>query len=268
GARKDGAPASLPSIQPVARDRVLPMSYAQQRLWFLDRLEPGNAFYNMPVAMRLTGALDIDALLRTLDEVVRRHEALRTCFPMVDGAPVQRIEDASAVGLAIEDLTAYDVATRRVILDQRLVDEAGTPFDLTGGPVMRVRLFRLADDDHVVALTLHHIVSDGWSMGVLIRELATLYAAFSRHEPSPLAELPVQYADYAHWQRGWLNGDVLEHQVDYWRTQLADASALLTLPTDRPRPPGQRHRGAAHHFAVDATTTAALHALGRSAQGT
>uniref|UniRef100_UPI001641065C MupA/Atu3671 family FMN-dependent luciferase-like monooxygenase n=2 Tax=Burkholderia gladioli TaxID=28095 RepID=UPI001641065C len=267
-ARDNGALVALPPIRPVAREPLSPMSYAQQRLWFLDRLEPGNAFYNMPVAIRLTGALDIDALQRTLDEVVRRHEALRTRFPMVDGVPVQLIMDAAPVALRIEDLTAYDAATRRAIVDQRLADEAEAPFDLSGGPVMRVRLFRLADDDHVVAMTLHHIVSDGWSMGVLIREVAGLYAAFSQGEPSPLPALPVQYVDYAHWQRAWLTGAVLEQQLDYWRVQLADAPALLTLPTDRPRPARQRHRGAAHYFSVDARTTAGLHELGRRAQGT
>ncbi|WP_255581306.1 condensation domain-containing protein, partial [Caballeronia sp. dw_276] len=264
----DRTRVALPALVPVGRERPSPLSYAQQRLWFLDQLKSGSVFYNMPVAMRLTGVLDISALQRTLDEVVRRHEGLRTRFPMIDGIPVQEIMDAVPALLRIEDLSGLAEPMRTTNLHELLSDEALEAFDLSAGPLMRARLFRLANDDHVVALTLHHIVSDGWSMGVLVREVVALYEAFSRDEPSPLSRLPVQYADYAHWQHAWLTGTVLDEQIAYWREQLAEAPALLTLPTDRPRPASQRHQGAVHRFAVSARTTQRLHGLARRAQGT
>ncbi|WP_255581309.1 condensation domain-containing protein, partial [Caballeronia sp. dw_276] len=227
-------------------------------------------FFHVPIALRLTGSLDADALERTLGEIVRRHEALRTCFPAVDGIPVQRVQPASVFVVPVEALptSAHDVDAGTAWLHERLAAEASASFDLENGPLIRARLFRVAADEHVVALTLHHIVSDGWSIGVLVREVVALYEAFSRGEASPLAELSVQYADYAHWQRTWLTGAVIDEQIGFWRTQLAGAPALLTLPTDRPRPAMQRHRGAVHRFDIDAATTAGLHALARQAQGT
>jgi amino acid adenylation domain-containing protein len=266
-------PGALPAIVPTARESAPPLSYAQQRLWVLDRLEPGGTFSHVPVSVRLVGALDVDALRRTLDEIVRRHEVLRTSFPAVDdGTPVQRIAAMPATVLEFDDLSDGPAAAaadaREQRLDSRLEAERAMPFDLSRGPLIRARLLRLAAEDHVIALTLHHIVSDGWSMGVLVREVAALYAAFSGGEPSPLAELPVQYADYARWQRGWLTGAVLDRQLAYWRARLADAPPRLALPTDRPRAAVRRHRGAVHRFAIDAATTAGLYDLARRVRGT
>ncbi|WP_213781856.1 condensation domain-containing protein, partial [Caballeronia sp. dw_276] len=267
-ARQDGERASLPAILRVDRDRPLPLSFAQQRLWFLDQLEPGSAFYNVPAAVRLHGVLDVAALHRTLNEVVRRHESLRTRFVTRDGVAVQEIAAVLEVDLPVLDLSALDDDKRQQQLHAQLQTQATQPFDLSDGPLIRAALMRLGEADHVVTLTLHHIVSDGWSMGVLVHEVAALYEAFERGEASPLRALPVQYADYAHWQREWLSGAVLERQLDYWRGQLGDAPPLLTLPTDRPRPAVQRHRGAMHPFTIDAATTGGLHALARRARGT
>ncbi|WP_213781857.1 condensation domain-containing protein, partial [Caballeronia sp. dw_276] len=261
-------PDALPLITPAGRDQPLPLSYAQQRLWFLDQLDPGSAFYNIPIAVRLRGTLDIDALHRALNEVVHRHEALRTRFVSADGMAAQTVSARLAIDLPVTDWSISTSARQTGALHVALTEEAAAPFDLSAGPLIRSRLFRLSADHHVVALTLHHIVSDGWSIGVLVREMAALYNAFSHGEASALAELPVQYADFAHWQRKWLAGEVLTRQLAYWEAQLFDAPALLTLPTDRPRPTMQRHNGAVHRFEIDAVTTAGLHQLARQAQGT
>nr|WP_244103517.1 amino acid adenylation domain-containing protein [Burkholderia gladioli] len=259
---------AVPPIARVDRDQPLPLSHAQQRLWFLDQLEPGSAFYHIPVAVRLHGRLDVAALHRALDEVVHRHEALRTYFVAIDGVAAQAVSPHLAIALPMVDWSAWAPARQHEALGTALAQEAAAPFELSTGPLLRARLFRMSADEHVVALTVHHIVSDGWSMGVLVRELAALYEAFSHGAASPLAALPVQYADYAHWQRTWLSGDTLDRQLAYWDAQLAEVPALLTLPTDRPRPAVQRHHGAVHRFAIDPTITAGLHALARQAHGT
>ncbi|WP_255581302.1 condensation domain-containing protein, partial [Caballeronia sp. dw_276] len=258
----------LPPIEPVPRDRSLPLSYAQQRLWFLDQLEPGSTLYNLPAAVRLHGELDVAVLHRTLSEVLRRHEALRTSFVAENGTVQQRIDASPVLDLPVVDLSTLPEAARDISLRMQLNETAGTAFDLSSGPLVRAALVRLGATDHVIALTLHHIVSDGWSTGVLVREVAALYGAFSRGEPSPLPDLPVQYADYAHWQREWLTDDALARQLDYWRAQLTGAPALLTLPTDRPRPAVQRHNGAVYRFDIDAATTVGLQALARRVEGT
>ncbi|WP_186032347.1 condensation domain-containing protein, partial [Burkholderia gladioli] len=267
----DGMRAALPPLLPRSqadRERPLPLSYAQQRLWFLDRLESGNTAYNIPAAVRLSGGLDAVALRRALNEVVCRHEVLRTHFATEDGEVVQRMRASVELDLPLLDLSALPDAVQRGRWTAELARQAATSFDLSTGPLIRAALIRLAATEHIVSLTMHHIAADGWSAGVLVRELAALYRAFSRGEPSPLAPLPIQYADYAHWQRAWLAGDRLEQQLAYWREQLSDAPPLLSLPTDRPRPAMQRHRGATLDFAVDAATTAGLYALARRVQGT
>ncbi|HEU4884453.1 MAG TPA: condensation domain-containing protein, partial [Longimicrobium sp.] len=234
-----------------------PLSFAQERLWFIDRLEPGTTAYNMSPVLRLRGAVNLDAMQRALAEVVRRHEPLRTTFPEVDGAPVQRIHPAGPFDLPVEDLASEDDLPRRV------GEWAGEPFDLRGGPVFRARLLRLPGDDHVLLLAMHHIVSDGWSNGILLRELFTLYDAFSAGRPSPLAPLPARYADYADWQREWLSGDELRRQVAFWREHLAGAPALLQLPLDGPRPAVQSYRGGVTRFMVAAEIAEGLRALSR-----
>ncbi|MGZ3458804.1 MAG: amino acid adenylation domain-containing protein, partial [Archangium sp.] len=238
------AGVQAPPLKRVPRDEALPLSFAQQRLWFLDQLERGSAFYNVPAVVRLTGALEVEALERSFGALVRRHEALRTTFRTEGGAPVQVIAEEPVLAFCVEDLSSLSSrAEREAEARRRVEEEARRPFDLERGPLLRTKLLRLGEREHVLVLVMHHIVSDGWSMGVLVRELAGLYEAFSRGKPPPLAELPVQYADYAAWQREWLRGEVLEEQLGYWRKQLEGAPSALELPTDRPRPAVQTYRG-------------------------
>jgi amino acid adenylation domain-containing protein len=230
-----GDPSALEPVTPAARDNDLELSFAQQRLWFLAQLEPDSAAYNIPAGARLTGALDVDALSRALTEVVRRHESLRTTFPSVGGRPVQAIAAPAPVELPVFDLSTLGEEEREAESRRLLASWAGEPFDLSAGPLLRARLLKTGADAHVLFVCMHHIISDGWSMRVMLRELSAIYAAYSRGERSPLAELPVQFGDYAAWQRRLLQGELLEAQLSYWRTQLAGAPAALELPTDRPR---------------------------------
>jgi amino acid adenylation domain-containing protein len=254
----------LPPVVPVERAGALPLSFAQERLWFLDRLEPGSAVYNIPVARRLGGALDEAALERALGEIVRRHEALRTVFTEVDGSPVQVIAPFDGFALPVEDLSGLSEADREAALGRRAGEEARRAFDLSAGSLFRAALLRLGADDHVLLLSMHHIVSDGWSMGVLFRELSALYAAYREGGESPLAELAVQYADYAVWQREQLAGEMLDRQLSYWRARLAGAPELLELPTDHSRPPVQTFRGATVPVELSLELLERLQRLGRS----
>ncbi|HVS00541.1 MAG TPA: amino acid adenylation domain-containing protein [Thermoanaerobaculia bacterium] len=223
-----------PPIVPVPREGDLPLSFAQQRLWLLDQLEPGSPAYNIPMAVRLAGDLPPGLLERIFGEIVRRHEALRTTFTSREGRPVQVIV-APRIELPVIDLSAVGESEALHLARE----EARRPFDLTRGPLLRLTLLRLGARDHVLLMTMHHIVSDGWSMGVLLREVAALYGNL------PLPGLAVQYADFAAWQRGWLQGEVLEEQIAYWTRQLAGAPRVLELPTARPRPAVQTFRGTA-----------------------
>ncbi|HEU4556496.1 MAG TPA: amino acid adenylation domain-containing protein, partial [Longimicrobium sp.] len=261
--RRTGLPV-LPPVVPAERTGALPLSFAQERLWFIDRLEPGSATYNLPAAVRLTGALDEAALERALGEIVRRHEALRTVFAEVDGAPVQVIAAFGGFALPVEDLSGLGEADREAAVRRRAGEEATRPFDLSAGPLFRVTLLRLGEEDHVLVLAMHHIISDGWSMGVLNRELSALYEAYREGRDSPLPELPVQYADFAVWQREQLAGEVLERRLAYWRERLAGAPGLLELPTDHPRPAVQTYRGASVPVELSPELLERLQALGRS----
>ena len=207
----------VPPLQPMPRDGPLSLSYAQQRLWFLDQLEPGGAAYNLSIAFRLTGILDVTALEKSLDEIVRRHEILRTIFPAQDGRPVQIIVPTLPLTLPVVDLRALPDASREAKVQQRAITESQQSFDLAQGPLWSVKLLRLADEEHVFLLNLHHIVFDGWSFDVFFRELTALYTAFSTGKPSPLSALPLQYSDFALWQRTWLQGAILEGQLSYWK---------------------------------------------------
>src|SRR5215211_1595978 len=254
---------SAPPLASVPRDGQLPLSFAQQRLWLVNQLEPGTSTYNISEALRLTGRLDVAALERSLAELVRRHEVLRTTFAVVDGEPVQVISPTTDTKLPVEDLTGLPTkAEREAEALRRAREEKLRPFDLQRGPLVRTKLVRLDQEEHLLILTMHHIVSDGWSMGVFWRELGALYEAFSRGEPSPLAELSIQYADYALWQRRWLTGEVLEEQLGYWKDQLAELPTL-ELPTDHPRPPVQTHRGARQTLVLSRSLTEALKELAR-----
>src|SRR5690606_3291385 len=266
--RQHDSEETEPPIVPLPRDGTeLPLSFAQQRLWFLYRLEPESTAYNISGAMRVRGTLDTDALERSFSEIVRRHESLRTTFHEVDGRPVQRIHAPAPFALPITDLSGLAPEEREAEVRRRAAEEASRPFDLEQGPLFRAELLRLADDEHVLLLGMHHIVSDGWSFGVLTRELGTLYRAFASGEPSPLAELPIQYADFAVWQRSWLQGrtlegSVLQRQLDYWTRQL-DGLATLQLPTDRPRPPVQTYNGDAVALSLPTELARALGRLAR-----
>ncbi|NPC82258.1 AMP-binding protein, partial [Pyxidicoccus fallax] len=258
--QQKGARASVPAPTPrPPSDAPLPLSFAQQRLWFLDRLEPGKATYNMPVALRLDGALDVAVLERAFTELVRRHESLRTTFREEGGTPAQVISAPEPVRIARTDLSGRE--DREAEARRLAIAEAFGPFDLATGPLLRVSLLKLAEQRHVLLLTMHHIVSDGWSMGVLVQEMAALYQAFSAGKPSPLPELPLQYADVAVWQRTWLQGEALEQQLGYWKQRLADAARVLELPTDLPRPPVQSFRGASVPVKLPRAVTEALRAF-------
>jgi amino acid adenylation domain-containing protein len=265
-----GAHASTPPpIVPVPRTADLPLSFAQQRLWFLDRLAPDNPFYNMFGAVRLSGHLDLAALRRAFREIVRRHEALRTTFHPGDGRPVQVIAPAPAFDVPLVDLmdlrnlAGLGENLLRLELTRLSSGEALRPFDLARGPLFRAGLLRLAEQEHTLLINLHHIISDGWSMGILFYELATLYGAFAQGVPSPLPELPIQYADFAVWQRQWLSGERLTAELDYWRRQLAGIPESLELPFDHPRPVVESFRGATQSFALPAELGRGLSALTR-----
>jgi pristinamycin I synthase-3/4 len=258
-----GEHAQPSPILPVPRDRGLPLSFAQQRLWFLDRLAPDNPFYNMFGAVRLTGALDLDALRGAFREIVRRHEALRTTFEPGSGGPVQVIAPPPALDVPLVDLEGLADDVRRHELARLSSDEARRPFNLARGPLVRAALLRIAAREHTLLVNLHHIISDGWSMGILFHELATLYGAFCQGAPSPLPELPIQYADFAVWQREWLSGERLAAELDYWRRQLAGIPESLELPFDHPRPAVESFRGATESFALPAELARALSALTR-----
>lgn len=242
GLRAGSAASLLPPLVVVPRDGNLPLSHAQRRLWFLDQLSPGDAAYNVPVAVRMKGDLDIAVLQRVLQGIVERHETLRTTFAEVDGVPTQRIATSIEPQLVTLDLRDHpapeDEAHRLAIL------EAEEPFALAVGPLFRAKLFILADNDQVLLFSMHHIISDLWSRMILVREFVALYNALSRDQPSPLTSLDFQYADFASWQQRALQGDVLQQQVQYWQEQLTDSPALLELPTDRPRPTSLSGRGA------------------------
>ncbi|HEV3049322.1 MAG TPA: amino acid adenylation domain-containing protein, partial [Longimicrobium sp.] len=261
--RRAGLPV-LPPVVPTGRTGALPLSFAQERLWFLDRLEPGSTTYNLPAAWRLGGALDQAALERALGEIVRRHEVLRTTFREANGSPVQVIAPFGGFALPVEDLSGLDEADREAAVRRRALEEARRAFDLSAGPLFRAALLRLDAEDHVLLLSMHHVVSDGWSMGVLFRELSALYAAYRAGGESPLRELPVQYADYALWQRAQLEGEALDRQLSYWRERLAGVPELLELPIDHPRPAVQTYRGASVPLDLSPELLERLQALGRS----
>jgi amino acid adenylation domain-containing protein len=229
-----------------AKVRRAPVSFAQQRLWFLSQLESDGSAFNISQAVRLIGPLDEPALEKSLNALVARHEPLRTNFELVNAEPLQVINPLCAVKLTLVDLRELPLEDRETALSRLITESKRCAFDLSHDPLLRASLFRLSEHEHVLLLTMHHIVSDGWSMGVFFRELGALYEAFVNGQPSPLIELPIQYSDFAVWQREWLRGEVLETQLDYWRKQLAGAPAVLELPTDKRRPLIQTFNGSYH----------------------
>ncbi|MFC1715513.1 amino acid adenylation domain-containing protein [Candidatus Poribacteria bacterium] len=253
---------------PVPRDAELPLSFSQQRLWFLDQLIPNSSTYNMPGIMRLTGPLDVTAFERALDEIVRRHEVLRTTFTSVDGRPVQVISEDIACNLQVVDLQELPEAERESEARRLAAAEAGQSFDLSRDPLMRAKLLRLSEREHIFLRTVHHIASDGWSTGILNRELSALYKAFVTRKPYSLPELPIQYVDFAVWQRKWFQGETLEAQLSYWKQQLAEASPVLELPTDALGLSIQTDRGERQSLMLSEPLTDALKALSRQENAT
>src|SRR5271165_6058488 len=243
GARRADTGVLIPPLQPVPRQGQLPLSFAQQRLWFIDQLEPGSPMYNLASMYRMRGSLNVPALEKTINEIVRRHESLRTTFRNVDGQPLQVIAPEWRMPLEVNIVKGAGEEQREAELRRLTREAAIQPFDLAKGPLLRPSLLRIDDEDHVLMIVVHHIVGDGWSGSLIAGELAALYEAFAQDRPSPLPELTIQYADFAEWQRQWLQGEIRENQVEYWRSQLAGAPPVLELPTDRPRPALQNHRG-------------------------
>jgi amino acid adenylation domain-containing protein len=246
-------------ILPQSREtNKFPLSFAQQRLWFLDQLEPNSAVYNIPDMQQFSGPLNLAALERSMSELIRRHESLRTTFQSIDGEPVQVIAEAQPRKIEVIDLSHLPQGEREAEAQRMARDEGEVPFDLSRGPLFRFRLVKLEEEEHLLLLTMHHIIADGWSLGVLGRELSALYQAFSMDQSSPLEELTIQYADFAVWQRQWLQGETLEKQLAYWREKLGGELPVLDLLTDRPRPPVQTYRGSAEERILSAEVTERL----------
>ena len=255
-------------LKRVRRGEEMPLSFAQQRLWFVNELEPGGSVYNIPVAFRLKGRVDCAAMEQSLRAMVMRHESLRTSFQIIRQQPVQVIQTLPNFHLPIVNLEGLPEDEReRVALQVAHVD-ADLPFDLTQSPLLRVLLVKLSEDSYVFLLTMHHIISDGWSIWVFVKELAQLYKAFAGGESSPLPPLKIQYADFAHWQRQWFNSEMLEMQLAYWKKQLADAPPVLELPVDYPRPNIQSFRGKTHSFALSEELFASLKVLSQRENAT
>jgi amino acid adenylation domain-containing protein len=267
-ARQEAVGIRMPPVERVEwrPDERIPLSFAQERLWFLDRMEPGGTFYSIPAALRATGRLDLAALRAAFDGLVRRHEPLRATFHQEEGEPWQRFEAGTKAPMPVVDLTALPSGRREPEALRQVRAEAMRPFDLERGPVLRMLLLRMEPELWVMFVNMHHIVSDGWSVGVFIRELAALYGG--RFAGEQLPALPVRYSDFVAWQRRWLSGEVLDAQIAWWKQELAGASTLLELPTDRPRPPVQSFRGASRPMIIPAELSAGIRTLGRREGGT
>ncbi len=261
--RRDPNAVEVPQITPVSRDQDLPLSFAQQRLWVLDQMEPNNPLYNIPRSTRMRGALDVNAFTQALNGIVQRHESQRTTFGVKDGEPVQIIAQTLTLDVTLRDLTSL-LEDARTSEATRLAQEEGLiPFDLAKGPLVRATLVKIADDDHILLLTMHHIVSDAWSAGIFFQEFSEFYSAALAARPSTLPDLPIQYADYAAWQRNWFQGPVLDRQLAYWKEHLRGAPPLLQLPTDRPRGASQSFHGSMLTISVSGETKHALRKLGQ-----
>ncbi|PPT24485.1 condensation domain-containing protein, partial [Xanthomonas arboricola] len=257
----DSEDAVYPPIVKTPRDGFMPLSFAQQRLWFLAQLDGAlSEAYHVPLVLRLKGPLDVPAFQYALDKLWARHEALRSVFVSGEDQPEVRLLDPEqGIPLGLVDLS--DVPEAEAELEKLCAEEAKAPFDLATGPLIRARLVRMGDADHVILLTQHHIIADGWSHGVLLSELSALYAAYQSNQPNPLTPLAIQYPDYAAWQRQWLSGEGLEEQANYWKQRLGDAPVLLDLPTDRPRPDQQSLVGVFVPIELDAELTTSLKRL-------
>ncbi|MCJ9704400.1 condensation domain-containing protein, partial [Bradyrhizobium sp. SHOUNA76] len=229
-----GVASAEPQLRPRDHADPVPLSFTQERLWVLDQIQPGGSEYNIPASLRFKGELNLDALERSLSELVRRHETLRTRAGLENGAPAQFVEADIRIDLILTDLSALAGEDQSAEFRRQLADLTRTPFDLATAPLFRSALLKLSEQEHALLLVLHHMIFDGWSLGILISELSTLYSAYAQGEKPSLPPLPIQYADYAIWQRQRLQGAVLERQLSYWRSRFSGVPAMLDLPTDRP----------------------------------
>ncbi|KAG0199451.1 hypothetical protein BGX31_004292, partial [Mortierella sp. GBA43] len=250
---------SFPAIDHIPRASLLPLSFAQQRLWFLSQFDGVGDTYHIPLAIRLRGPLVRDSLQGAFNSLIARHEALRSVFVKVDGQP--HVQILLAEGIVVDHLDLRDTHEMDRDLASLASREANTPFDLSRGPLIRATVAQVEEDEHVLFITQHHIVSDGWSMGIMVDELSQLYTAHCRGNPDPLRPLVIQYPDYAAWQRRYFTGDWLQEQAEYWRSTLTGAPVLIDLPTDRPRPPQQSFTGSHIPIELDAELTAGLKRL-------
>lgn len=248
----------FPSLQPGTREKALPLSFAQQRLWFFDQLNPGTPSYNTPMALRLHGTLNAEALEHSLDKLIQRHEILRTTFVTREGKPIQVIALQQPISLQRVDLSALPAEEREHVASQYVTQEARHSFDLARGPLLRVTLLPLSPTEHILVVVMHHIITDGWSLEIFMRELLTLYDAFVRQEIAALSALSIQYADYAIWQRTWLEGEILQKQLHYWKNQLIGIPTVLALPIDHPRPKKARFQGSTLPFTLSTPASLAL----------
>ncbi|MES2826375.1 MAG: amino acid adenylation domain-containing protein, partial [Pseudomonadota bacterium] len=254
-----------PALLVISRDEVLLPSFTQQRLWLLDQIDQGSAHYNMPSALKLTGKLDCQALNRALDSIIERHESLRTCFAVdVEGQPIQVIQTVAPFIVSMTDLSTVEEGERQLQLAEFVTDESRREFDLRRDVMLRAQLIKIATDEHILLVTMHHIASDGWSMSILINEFSALYSAYIEGKENPLPLLAIQYADYAHWQRNWLQGEVLDQQLGYWTKQLASLPVVHSLPLDHPRPAMQSFAGAIYSSHLDASISKSLNNLCQS----
>ena len=256
------APLQPPTLEPIFRGGAIPLSHGQERMWFIDQLEKGNSIYNRPVFIRIEGDLKAPVLEQCLNEIISRHEIFRTTFPAMNGQPLQVISPIQPLTLSVSDIGRLPAGERDDEVRRHATDEAALPFDLDRGPLVRARLLRVGEQEHLLLLTMHHIIFDGWSEGVLFQELSVLYESFSIGQSSPLSTLPIQYADFAVWQRQWLQGEISDTQLAYWKKQLSGAS-VLELPTDHPRPPVQTFRGSKQSFLMPKVLTERLKAFSR-----
>ncbi|MBS0263425.1 MAG: non-ribosomal peptide synthetase, partial [Planctomycetes bacterium] len=261
-------PAGATQIAHAPHQTDFPLTFSQERLWFLEQFDPGNSVYNRPVNLRLTGDLDVAALEQSFRDILRRHEILRICIKGGGTAPRQQVTNDAEFHWAVHDLSTLDEAALEAESEQLLRENNCRPFDLEQGPLYRVTLVRRQARDHLLAVTFHHIIFDGWSERVLRRELSELYSGYVQHRPATLPALPIQYGDFAHWQRTVAEGQKYESDLRYWEQQLTGAPACLSLPTDFPRPAVQRSRGATLPLEIDATLTAQLRDLGQAHNAT
>ena len=264
--RRAGA-AAAEQITTVPSDEPAPLSFAQQRMWFLDQLQGGTAAFNSPVHLRFSGSLNLDALEKSIAEILKRHEVLRTNFPVRNGTPVSVVRPVDTSNLELIDCSSMEEGEKERLIEDRLQADATTPFDLASDPLARIVLLRRDREDHTLLLTIHHIVSDGWSIGIFLHEMSRLYRAFDQDEPHLLSEPELQYADYARWQRT-ITDEKLERDLSYWKNVLQGAPALLNLPTDKPRPAVYRYKGSKVRFEIGPELTAGLKAIGEQEKAT